>query len=332
MASKWPSSVDRDVLDKRLAKNKTVVRYLFHAFVSGFVNWVAGASWLDKIKPTMKINLLALTLILLSQVCLAQSPWDTTKLGRNEKVGHYAKIRGFKMYYEIYGTGEPLLFIHGNGGSINNFLYQVPFFSKKFKVILADSRAHGKSLDNSDSLSYEMMADDLSALLDYLKIDSCHVVGWSDGGINGLLLAMRHPKKVKKLAVTGANLWPDTTAIDSWVYKTVMRMYDSLSKLPTTPKLKNERKIFRLLPYEPHIKTDDLKKISCPSLIIGGDHDVILPRHTMLIAESIPNSYLWILPNSGHSTPIVYKDDFNRAIMDFFTKPYRKIQGPKRFQ
>jgi pimeloyl-ACP methyl ester carboxylesterase len=279
----------------------------------------------------MEIRLVTI-LIFLGQLCLAQSTIDTSKIGENEKVGRYVDIRGFKMYYEMYGTGEPLLFIHGNGGSMKHFVNQVPFFSKNYKVILPDNRAQGKSIDNSDSLSYEMMADDLNALLDYLKIDSCYVVGWSDGGINGLLLAMRHPKKVKKLAVTGANLWPDTTAVDSWVYKTVKSMYDSLSKLPTTPKLRNDIKIFRLLLYEPHIMTDNLKKINCPSLIIGGDHDVILPKHTMLISESIPNSYLWILPNSGHSTPIVYKDDFNRGVMDFFTKPYRKIQGVKRFK
>jgi pimeloyl-ACP methyl ester carboxylesterase len=113
------------------------------------------------------------------------------------------------MYYEIYGKGEPLLIIHGNGGSIENFSNQIPFFSKKYQVILADSRAHGKSVDDQDSLSYEMMADDFAALLDHLKIDSAHVIGWSDGGINGLLLASRHPEKVKKLAATGANLIPD---------------------------------------------------------------------------------------------------------------------------
>src|SRR5688500_11989868 len=90
----------------------------------------------------------------------AQSPnvsaFDTTMYGKNEKVGRYVKTRGFKMYYETYGKGEPLLIIHGNGGSINDFLYQIPYFSKSYKVILADSRAQGKSVDTGDSLSYEM--------------------------------------------------------------------------------------------------------------------------------------------------------------------------------
>src|SRR5438552_12346840 len=108
-----------------------------------------------------------------------QKDMDTTHYGRNPAVGKYADIRGFKMYYETYGSGQPLLIIHGNGGSINNFMYQIPYFSKNYKVIVADSRAQGKSVDNSDTLSYEMMTDDLNALLDALHIDSAYVIGWS---------------------------------------------------------------------------------------------------------------------------------------------------------
>jgi pimeloyl-ACP methyl ester carboxylesterase len=259
------------------------------------------------------------------------SPFDTTIYGKNTKVGKYAKIRGINMYYETYGKGEPLLIIHGNGGSINNFLYQIPYFSKNYKVIVADSRAQGKSVDTGDSLSYEMMADDLNALLDNLHLDSCYVIGWSDGGINGLLLAIRHPDKVKKLAVTGANLWPDTTAVDAFVYNWGARYNDSTSKVEQTPQVKNARKLAHLLIYEPNISIDQLHTIQCPTLVIGGDHDVILPKHTLLIAESIPRSYLWILPNSGHSTPIHYKDQFNETVGEFFKKPYRVIEGEARF-
>ena len=255
------------------------------------------------------------------------SPFDTTIYGRNEKVGQYAKIRGFNMYYEIYGRGEPLLIIHGNGGSISDFLYQIPYFSKSYKVVLADSRAQGKSVDPGDSLSYEIMADDLNAFLDTLKLDSCYIIGWSDGGINGLLLAIRHPDKVKKLAITGANLWPDTTAVDPFIYNWAMKYNDTLKRMKQTPKVKNDLKLAHLLSYEPHIRIDQLNKIRCPALVIGGDHDILLPKHTLLIAASIPNSYLWIVPNSGHSTPIVYKEQFNETINDFFSKPYRKIEG-----
>jgi pimeloyl-ACP methyl ester carboxylesterase len=290
----------------------------------------------------MKLKLtLLLVFASLIQLTFAQqdasSTIDSTKFGRNPAVGKYADIRGFKMYYETYGQGEPLLIIHGNGGSIANFLYQIPYFAKKYQVILADSRAQGKSVDPTDSLSYEMMTDDLNALLDNLHLKSCYVIGWSDGGINGLLLAIRHPDKVKKLAVTGANLWPDTTAVDPFIYKWALNMNikvsDSLKnmKIPS-PKLKNELKLLHLLTYEPHIKVTDLNKITCPTLVIGGDHDVLLPKHTMLIAQSIPNSYLWIIPNSGHSTPVFKKDQFNKVVGDFFAQPFRKIDGFGRFQ
>jgi pimeloyl-ACP methyl ester carboxylesterase len=82
---------------------------------------------------------------------------------------------------------------------------------------------------------------------------------------------------------------------------------------------------------EPHITHAELGKIACPTLVIGGDHDVILPHHTLEIAEAIPNSYLWILPNSGHATPIYYKDLFNSTVLDFFKSPFRKIEKKAKF-
>jgi len=252
--------------------------------------------------------------------------------GKNKAVGKYYNIRGFKMYVEVYGQGKPLLFIHGNGGSINNFTKQIPYFAQKYKVIIADSRAQGKSADPLDSLSYEMMADDYAALLDAMKIDSAYVVGWSDGGINGLLMAIRHPEKVKKLAITGANLRPDTTAVPQEVWDLVMPTYKELKDIRD----KNEKaragyKLMKLLVENPHIPLSDLQKISCPTLVIGGDHDVIKEEHTMEIYKNIPNAYLWILPNSGHSTPIVYANEFNSKVDAFFKKPYRKIERTGRF-
>jgi pimeloyl-ACP methyl ester carboxylesterase len=252
--------------------------------------------------------------------------------GNNAAAGKYYEVRGFKMYCETYGEGLPLLIIHGNGGSINNFIYQIPYFAKKYKVIIADSRAQGKSKDDGDSLSYEMMADDYDALLSDMKIDSAFVIGWSDGGIDGLLLAIRHPGKVKKLAITGANLVPDTTAVPKEIWDMVTPPYELLkNKADKKTEEKNEYKLLRLLIEQPHIPASDLNRIKIPTLVIGGDHDVIKPSHTLLIYQNIPNADLWILPNSGHSTPIVYKDDFNKNIDNFFSMPYRKIEGAARF-
>jgi len=192
------------------------------------------------------ISLLFIILVVITQESTLAQPadplgFDTIIYGSNPEAGNYLTIRGIKMYYESYGTGEPLLMIHGNGGSINSFMNQIPYFSKNYKVIAADSRAQGKSVDTNDSLSFEMMADDFSALLDVLGIDSCNVLGWSDGGINGLLLAIRHPEKVKRLVVTGANLWPDSTAIRVSDYLWGLNYYDTLGKLPQTPDIINSR-------------------------------------------------------------------------------------------
>ena len=250
--------------------------------------------------------------------------------GHNPKAGHYANVRGFKMYYEIYGKGEPLLLIHGNGGSINNFSGQIPYFAKKFQVIAVDSRAHGRSVYKGDSLSYEMMAEDFSGLLDELHIKSCNVIGWSDGGNNGLLLAIHHPDKVKKLVVTGANIWIGSRAFPPDLLEVPDTLLDSLSKLPQTADVKNAAKVWKLVYQEPNISLTQLNSIKCQTLVIGGDHDIILPIHTMLIADNIPKSNLWILPNSGHSTLINYKDIFNKTVDDFFGKPFRIIKGIDR--
>jgi len=258
---------------------------------------------------------------------------DTTvQYGNDKSRGKFYDIRGFKMYAETYGQGAPLLIIHGNGGSIKDFIYQIPYFDKKYKLIIADSRAQGNSTDKGDSLTYEMMADDYAALLDAMKIDSAYVIGWSDGGINALLLAIRHPEKVKRLASTGANLAPDTTAVPKEVWDIALPTYIALKeKTSKTAQEKNEYKLMRLLAEQPHIPLTDLQKISCPSLIIGGDHDVIKVEHTMLIFKNIPKAYLWILPGSGHSTPVFYKDDFNKVVDRFFSTPYRTIAGVGRF-
>jgi len=274
----------------------------------------------------------ALLFVIISTPILAQSSSAKIEYGNNKAAGRYLNTRGFNMYYEVYGSGKPLLFIHGNGGSISAFTNNIPFFAKQYKIIAVDSRAHGKSVDPSDSLSFEMMADDFNALLDTLHLDSCYVIGWSDGGINGLLLAIRHPDKVKKLATTGANLTPDTLGLTPYVYNLVKNGSAELRAKKQTPEVKNQLKISDLDLYQPNITLDQLHTIQCPTLVIGGDHDVIPVLHTVQIAQNIPMSYLWIIPNSGHSTPVFKKDQFNKIISDFFSTPYRKIEGNDTFK
>ena len=174
--------------------------------------------------------------------------------GNNPAAGRYYTLRGIKMYVEVYGEGKPLLMIHGNGGNIGAFAQNIPWFSKQYKVIAADSRAQGKTIDAGDSLSFEMMADDFSALLEVMHIDSAYVIGWSDGGINALLLAMRHPEKVIKLVSSGANLTPDSSAIipSSWIDE--KNEYDAKkNKIWSTAKEKNDWKIFMLDWLQPNV-------------------------------------------------------------------------------
>lgn len=259
---------------------------------------------------------------------------DTVKYpyGHNAAAGKYYNVRGFKMYCEVYGQGEPLLIIHGNGGSINNFIYQIPYFKEHYKVIIADSRNQGKSTDNGDSLTYEMMADDYAELLNQLHVDSANVIGWSDGGINGLLLAMRHPEKVKKLAVTGANLAADSNAVPESIWKLVRPSYTMMKlKKNKTAQENAGYKLLRLLMEQPNIAPSSLQMVKCPTLVIGGDHDVIKEEHTMLIYKNISRAYLWILPGSGHSTPIIFAEDFNRVTDRFFRNAYKTFSPEQRF-
>src|ERR1035441_10550855 len=147
--------------------------------------------------------------------------------GSNTLVGKYANVNDIKVYYEIYGAGEPLLLLHGNGGSIQNFEYQIPELSKHFKVIAVDSRAQGKSTDSDQEITYALMASDMSALIDKLKLGSVYVVGWSDGGNVGLELAFAHPQQVKKLVTFGAN----------YTHENLMAPPDNITMDPNDPRL-----------------------------------------------------------------------------------------------
>lgn len=260
-------------------------------------------------------------LVMLGFACTAFS--QNIDYGNNASAGKYYNIRGIKMYCEFYGSGKPLLLIHGNGGSIKAFDKTIPYFSKKYKVIAVDSRSQGKSEDENDSLSFEMMADDFAALLDTLHIDSAYVIGWSDGGINALLLAMRHPGKVIKLAATGANITPDSTAFVEGFWRNEKQQYDTTyNKTWKTKQEKNDWKLFLLDRNQPNITLAQLHTIKCPSLIICGDHDLISIEHTALIYKNIPQAYLWVVPNSPHATLRTYPDEFNKKVDEFFSMPF----------
>lgn len=247
----------------------------------------------------------------------------TTSYGSNPAVGRTFMHDGVKLYYEVYGTGEPLLVIHPNGTSIAAMKPQIEYFRKHYKVIAMDTRDHGKSGDSTGPLTYEKMTGDLAALLDLLKVPPVDVIGWSDGAIEALLLGARYPAKVKKIAATGANLNPSTNALYP---ETIAMVKDMLASIPAAdrgkPEVKRSIRTTQLMLDEPHIDPRALETIKAPTLVMAGDHDLIREEHTLDIFHHIPNSQLAIFPNSAHT--ISYDDPalFNATVERFFSTPF----------
>ncbi len=245
--------------------------------------------------------------------CLAQT--DTVDYGNNLQAGHYATINGIKLYYETYGNGKPMIMLHGNGGSIKAFRYQIPFFEKYYHIIAIDTRLQGKSGGSPDSISYDLMASDFNELMNKLRIDSAYVLGWSDGGIDGIIMALRYPAKVKKLAVSGANIVPDSTAFK---YEDILELKNFVENDNTTSK--KTIALNKMMLYQPNISFDSLRYIHCPVLVMAGDHDVIKPEHTLKIFQSIPNAELCIFPDSYHNALQQHPELFNKTVLTFFRK------------
>ncbi|OGX91422.1 alpha/beta fold hydrolase [Hymenobacter coccineus] len=263
----------------------------------------------------MQRYLLFFALLLGAQLAAGQA----VPYGRNPAAGHYHAVRGIKLYYETYGAGPPLLLLHGNGGSIASFQHNIAYFARRYRVIAADSRAQGRSVDAADSLSFEQMADDFAALLTSLRIDSANVIGWSDGGIDALALALRHPAKVRRLVATGANLAPDSTALTPALWLEQQRSYrENRGRPRPTPAEQNAWKVFLLDVFQPNIPLAALRRIRAPALIVAGDADVITLEHTVAIYRHLPRAWLWVVPNSGHGTLVEHADEFNRKADEFF--------------
>lgn len=231
--------------------------------------------------------------------------------------GGYVKLKDANLYYEVYGAGEPLLLLHGNSGSIHAFYKQIPELSKNFKVIAVDSRGQGKSTDDSVSpLTYDGFADDMKQLLDSLHITKANILGWSDGGNTGLIMAIKYPSYVNKLAVTGAVLAPTTDAVETSTFKEVRKQRDKV-KGTTLSDVKSKR-LLTLLLDEPNIPVSDLKQIKAPVLVMAGEKDMVKEKHTRTIAGNIPNSKLVIFKNATHYVPVEKYKEFNDAIIEFF--------------
>lgn len=243
---------------------------------------------------------------------------DSTKVdyGNNSEVGQYYEVNNIKLYYEIYGKGDPLVLLHGSMGSISGHSQRIEHYKNNYQVIAIDSRAHGKSSDNEDSLTYELMSNDIAKLLNHLQVDSTYIWGQSDGGILGLMLAMNYPKLVKRVAAFGANARPDTTA----VIEEIVNGVDQTIKDTTTSARK--RKLFKLLYNHPHISVNELQKIEAPVLLMYGDRDLIRLEHALELFYNIPNSNLFIMPGTTHYGAYEKFSLFIEALDSFFEDPF----------
>lgn len=263
-------------------------------------------------------------IVILAGVGCRNKPAAAVPYGKNSAAGKYADVNGIKMYYEIYGEGEPLVLIHGNGGSIASGREQVAFFSKHYKVIAVDSRGQGMSKDDDDSLTYDAMAADLNGLLDQLKIDSAFLIGQSDGAIVGLITAFRYPAKVKMLAAMAPNIRPDSSVLYPTVEEQSLKEFtkyeDSLKA--GFKNVANRVKLLRLMQYHPHISVAELASVKAPVMVMCGDRDVIQLSHIIEIFRAIPRSNLCVLPGSTHFALRKNPEVFNETIYRFFSRPF----------
>ena len=235
----------------------------------------------------------------------------------------YAPVNGVKIWYAVFGSGEPVVMLHGGLGNSNYWGNQVPELAKHYKVIVMDSRGHGRSTRNEEPYGYDLMASDVVGLLDYLKIDKTALVGWSDGAILGLDIAIHHPERLTKLFAFAANTNPgevkDVSKSDVFnaYIERAAGEYEKLSATPTEfgPFVDQ---IAKMWATQPNWTADDMKKITVPTWIVDGDRDEAIKReNTEFMADNIPGAGLLILPNVSHFAFLQDPKQFTDAVLHF---------------
>jgi pimeloyl-ACP methyl ester carboxylesterase len=274
-------------------------------------------------------------LILVSCNTPTKKPID---YGSNQLVGKTIDVNDIKVYYETYGEGDPLLLLHGNGGSLQHFEFQIPELSKHFKVIAVDSRAQGRSTDSDKEITYALMASDMYELINKLNLGCVNIVGWSDGGNIGLELAFAHPEKVKKLITFGANYTHENYAseedsvnldpndplislIKDMRQRRANNAATRLSPLPVrTPEIK--KKLADLMEKYPNFTEEQLRQIKIPTMVSVGDHDLINLEHALKLFRSLPHAELFIVPGATHAVLWEQPELINSEIIKFLNTPF----------
>jgi pimeloyl-ACP methyl ester carboxylesterase len=244
-------------------------------------------------------------------------------------------VNGIRIYYEVYGSGPPLLLIHGNGGSIRDWRCQIQRFSRSYRVVVTDSRAHGKSDDGDGALTYGQMAEDIAGVLKAARIGPVDIIGQSDGAILGLLLAIHHPAAVKKLVASGPNLRPDADVLADWFIPSTRQAAQTadamLAKGDRSDAWQRIKRRNELMLNEPHIPVAALRSIQTPTLVTGGDDDAILPQHLLEIFRALPHAQLAIFPGATHIVFYEQPDTYNAVVERFLRLPFTRPTTKESF-
>ncbi len=209
------------------------------------------------------------------------------------------RTRKGKLYYQVGGTGDALLMLHGNGEDSDLFAKQFPFFTKQFRVFALDTRGHGRSDLGVERLTFKQIAEDILALLEKEQIQRVHVLGFSDGGNLGLYLAAHHPERVASLIAMGANYEADGLT-DACNEETLER-YEELLALPDTDPEKIQRLcIHNLMLEELDLSAETLRSIQAPTMLLAGEFDLIRDDQTEAMHRLIPGSQKYIVPGGNH--------------------------------
>ncbi len=223
----------------------------------------------------------------------------------------YAPVNGLNMYYEIHGEGTPLVLIHGGGSTIQTSFNKIlPLLARHYKVIAVELQAHGHTSDRDNAESFEQDADDVAGLLQYLKMNKTHFLGFSNGGNTAMQIAIRHPELVNKLVVISSFYKRDgmipgffegmeKATLDNMpgLLKTYYLQINDDKKGLQTMFSKDRERMLRFTDWS----DEQLHSIQSPTFLIIGDDDVVTPAHAVKMSQLIPNSQLMILPGTHGS-------------------------------
>ncbi|MET3969226.1 MULTISPECIES: alpha/beta fold hydrolase [Bradyrhizobium] len=238
----------------------------------------------------------------------------------------FAPVNGIKVWYAIFGRGEPVLLLHGGLANANYWGRQVRALQRHYQVIVMDSRGHGRSSRNQEPYGYDLMASDVVALLDHLGIRKAAIVGWSDGAIIGLDIAMKHPERVSKLFAFAANSDPSGVAdiASSDVFNAyIARAGEEYKRLSPTPTEYQSfvAEITKMWESQPKWTASDLATIKVPTWIVDGDHDEAIKReNTEFMAANIPGAGLLIQPEVSHFSFLQDPEQFSDDVLHFLER------------